>query len=476
MAERPGSRTLLSTGVRTISDDTLIVFLSDTHIGGDPGSDIFESPEELVTLLDELAARRGPIELVLAGDFFDFLQIGTVPEGRNRAAVTIARPEYREIFRALRRFAGEDWHQVAYLPGNHDAELWWNPDIQRTLRAEGLVDEFALSYAVRYESAPERVIYCEHGNQFDPANVITDYSDPLDTPLGDHIVTDLTRRIAPAGRVSRSFDLRDIGRVYPLVTVPDWIAGRIFYDLLGRIATRLLLPLLVGYTAYRIVAYALATANDGSTRFSVWDSYQTLPGVQTLFAEVAWDTLLLVSVFILFFFTIRRAAMQMVNALTSKMPGEPAHAFGLGSPARDIEHFLRTDASPPMHRDLPGNRIHIFVSGHTHAPSLSTLPRDGGGAGDDVVIVNSGCWLRQMRPVPAHFGGPPVFISRFVQTHVRIGIDQGEVRVELREHPKPATQHLLPAERLAIAGRLPAQPAASAQPRVIASLGLPIAG
>lgn len=469
MAERPGSRTLLPSGVRTISDDTLVVFLSDTHIGGDPGSDIFESPEELVTLLDELAARRGPIELVLAGDFFDFLQIGTVPEGQNRAAATIARPEYRDIFGALRQFAAGDGHQVTYLPGNHDAEVWWNPDIQRTLRAEKLVDEFALSYAVRYKSAPERVIYCEHGNQFDPANVITDYSDPLDTPLGDHIVTDLTRRIAPAGRVSRSFDLRDIGRVYPLVTVPDWIVGRIFYDLLGRIATRLLLPLLLGYTAYRIVAYALASANDDSARFSVWDSYRTLPGVQTLFAEVAWDTLLLVSVFILFFLTIRRAAMQMVNALTSKMPGEPAHAFGLGSPASDIERFLTTGAHPPMHRGLPGNRIHVFVSGHTHAPSLSTLQRD---ESDDVVIVNSGCWLRQMRPVPAHFGGPPVFISRFVQTHVRIGIDQGEVRVELREHPKPAMQHLLPAERLAIAGRQPEQPALSSQPRVIASLGL----
>lgn len=469
MVPTPGSRTTLPSGVRTLGDDTLIVFLSDTHIGGDPGSDIFESPDELATLLEELANCHGPVELVLAGDFFDFLQIGTVPPGENRASATIARPEYARIFGALRRFAAKDGHRVLYLPGNHDTEMWWNKDIQRTLHDHGLVDEFALSYAVRYESAPERVIYCEHGNQFDPANLITDYDDPLDTPLGDHIVTDLTRRIAPVGRVSRSFDLGDIGRVYPLVTVPDWIAGRIFYELLGRIATRLLLPLLIGYTAYRIVAYGLA-ATDGSRRFSIWNSYRTLPGVQTLFAEVAWDTLLLVSVFILFFFASRRAAVQTVTTLTSKLPGEPANAFGLGSPVDEIRRFLATEGPPPMRRDPPGNRIQVFVTGHTHAPSLSTLPRR---SGDDVVIVNSGCWLRQMRPVPAHLGGPPVFVSRFVQTHTRVFFDRGAVRVELHEHPKPAHQHLLAAERLAIIGRQPDQPATTAEPRVIGTGALP---
>jgi len=30
--------------IRKLRDDTLIVFLSDCHIGGDEGRDIFESP------------------------------------------------------------------------------------------------------------------------------------------------------------------------------------------------------------------------------------------------------------------------------------------------------------------------------------------------------------------------------------------------------------------------------------------------
>ena len=87
-----------------LSNDTLVVFVSDSHIGGDPGCDGFESPEELEALFAELAGREGPVELILAGDFFDFLQIGEVPEGRDRASLTIQRPEYESLFAALGRF------------------------------------------------------------------------------------------------------------------------------------------------------------------------------------------------------------------------------------------------------------------------------------------------------------------------------------------------------------------------------------
>jgi hypothetical protein len=58
-----------------LSDDTLLVFLSDTHIGGPPGSDIFESAAELTLLVEDLNRHDGPVELVVAGDFFDMLRI-----------------------------------------------------------------------------------------------------------------------------------------------------------------------------------------------------------------------------------------------------------------------------------------------------------------------------------------------------------------------------------------------------------------
>ena len=455
--------TPLPAGIRTLGNGALIVFLSDVHIGGDGGHDIFESPEELAGLLGGLAAHDGPVELVLAGDFFDLLQIGEVPRGGNRASATISRPEYRELFSALRSFAGGDGHRVVYLPGNHDAEVWWNRGIRDTLLGEGLVHEFALSYAARFESAPDRIVYCEHGNAFDPANTITDYDDPLDTPFGEHIVTDVVRRIAPAGRLTRDLDLHDIGRVFPLATIPEWIAGRVFYDLLGRAVAYLFVPLLVGYAGYRVIAYLLAFAYDVPKSLSFWESYRTLPGLQTLFGEIAWDALLLVSVFVLFFFAIRRTATRTISSVAPRASAGRPGASGVGPSVAEIRDLLRADAHPPMRRELRGREIAVFVSGHTHAPSLSLLPKE---AGDDAVVVNSGCWLRQLHQVPAHLGGPPVFVPRFVQTHARVYLDDSVVRAELWEHPKPAPQRLRTTERLAVLGRLPAQPAESTKPRI----------
>ena len=135
-----------------LDNDTLIVFVSDTHIGGDPGCDGFESPKELGALFEELAGRDGPVELILAGDFFDFLQIGEVPEGMDRASLTMSREEYRDLFAALKRFREGEGRRVIYLPGNHDAESFWNQEIQETLREEGMVDEFAYYYLASIEA------------------------------------------------------------------------------------------------------------------------------------------------------------------------------------------------------------------------------------------------------------------------------------------------------------------------------------
>src|SRR5215213_11340192 len=120
--------------MRRLQEVTLVVFVSDSHIGGDPGCDGFESPGELEALFVELAGHEGPVELILAGDFFDFLQIGEVPQGTDRASLTIGRPEYRDLFATLKRFREAAGKRVIYLPGNHDAESFWNLEIQETLR------------------------------------------------------------------------------------------------------------------------------------------------------------------------------------------------------------------------------------------------------------------------------------------------------------------------------------------------------
>src|SRR5918997_3137945 len=375
--------------MRELSNDTLVVFVSDSHIGGDPGCDGFESPAELEALFAGLAAREGPVELILAGDFFDFLQIGKVPEGEDRASLTMDRPEYRSLFAALGRLREAEGKRVIYLPGNHDAESFWNAGIQETLRGRGLVDEFAYRYLASMEVDGERrVIYCEHGNQLDPANTVEDYHDALDTPLGHHVVMDFTRRLAPFGKISGGLDLAEIKMVYPLVAIPRWITGRYFYDFLGKIISYLLLPLLVAYLVYRVAAYLVAAAS-----------------------------------------------------------------------RQKVRSILAGEARAPMDADLDATTVDVFVSGHTHLPSLEEVQRADGSR---AVMVNSGCFLRQLQPVSPRLKGPPVFVSRFVLTHVRVFVQEGALRVELWEQPKPAQQRLTRLERLLSWGRRPQGPSPGA--------------
>ena len=277
-----------------LAEDTLVVFVSDSHIGGDPGCDGFESPAELKQLFDELASREGPVELILAGDFFDFLQIGEVPEGDDRASLTVSRSEYADMFAALKRFGGAGRKTRRLHPRQPRRRGLVEPRIQETLRRLGLVDEFAYYYLASVETGGgRRVIYCEHGNQLDAANTVEDYHDGLDTPLGHHVVMDFTRRIAPYGKISPGLDLAEIKMVYPLVAIPGWVASRYFYNFVGKVIKFLLVPLLVAYMVYRLAIYFISLRQGLGLR--LFGGYQELPEFHVIFVDMSFYALVILA-------------------------------------------------------------------------------------------------------------------------------------------------------------------------------------
>jgi UDP-2,3-diacylglucosamine pyrophosphatase LpxH len=434
-----------------LSDDSLLVFLSDVHIGGAAGEEIFDSAAELVGLLEDLGHHQGPVELVLVGDFLDLLRMGDPGRGEDLVAATLARPKYRNLFASLRAFAGADGHRVVYVVGNHDAELWWNPGARRPLHQAGLVDAFALSYSAAFASLPDQLVYCEHGNQLDPTNTITDYANPLDTPVGAHVVTGVVRPIGSGTALTRSVDLQAVSYVFPLAAIPQWIAGRIFYQFLGQVLRWLLGPLIVAYAAYETLAAAVPS-------FGRW------LGLRPLFLELAYSLGLLAVAFAVLFLISRRTAANAVSAVPARYPGQgPGQA-----PYREdvaIRRLLEEDRPPPMAGTATRLELAVFVSGHTHAPAISRLVRADGRV---TVIINTGCWLRQLQPVDALLGAPPVFVPTYVHSHVRVRAGQDGLTVELWDQPKPAERRLPWIERAAIAGRMPPQPPAAAGPRLLA--------
>jgi UDP-2,3-diacylglucosamine pyrophosphatase LpxH len=434
-----------------LTDDTLVVFVSDTHMGGDPGADLFEAHDELSILFVDLGRHDGPVELVLAGDIFDLLRVGEVATGTNRVAVILADPRYADLIAAWRTFAATDGHRVTYLAGNHDVEMWWNPGVRESLQREGLVHEFALSYGARYRSMPGHLIYCEHGNQLDLSNARADYGDPRESPLGDHVVADLMRPIAPRARTTRGIPLGDLPNVYPLTQIPEWLAGRLFYDLLRRAVTLVMLPLLAAFGLAYVLVYVVAAVRGETADASA---------VQGLFTAIGLAAAVLLVAFVLLFAVVRRALHRSIAFIAPNLAGIDEEAASLAR----VELLKDRADAVPNRADIAFRDIDVFVWGHSHAPSLTAF-HDGSGV-PVRVAANSGCWLRQLRPVPAHLGAPPVFVSQFVLTHVRVTRARDGLRAELWEHVRRVTQPLPWIERLAIAGRSDPDPV-SPGPRLV---------
>jgi hypothetical protein len=245
-------------------------------------------------------------------------------------------------------------------------------------------------------------------------------------------MTELIRPIGSGAAGTGGLDLRQVRYVFPLAAHPgpaEWIAGRIFYQFLDRVLRSLLgllALLVVAYLGYEGLEVALGRASDGSR------------ALRSVLFEATYGLAVLVFALVVVFLISRRTAEHSVSTLATRFPWL---APGLERYREEaaIRQLLEHDQPPPMAGGLSPLEIAVFVSGHTHAPAMSELTRADG---RETVIVNTGCWLRQLQPVPARLGAPPVFVPAFVNSHVRIRSSHGGVTVELWEHPKPAERRL----------------------------------
>ncbi len=175
----------------TIPDSSIPQFeelyvISDLHLGGPPGFQIFNSGAELERLINHLRARpeESRVALLINGDFVDFLaerpSMHFDPAGAVEKLDRIATkdPAFKPIFDALKTFAATENRSLIINLGNHDLELalpWVRDHLMSILSKNNEAARGRITLAFDGAGYLCRVgksrVLCVHGNEVDTWNV-----------------------------------------------------------------------------------------------------------------------------------------------------------------------------------------------------------------------------------------------------------------------------------------------------------------
>lgn len=386
-----------------------VLAASDMHLGGH-GS---HRPVEDLTAAIERAS--GPGVLVLAGDVLE-LVAGDVRDVR-----TTLEDEGR-LTAAVRAFAACEGRRVVYLLGNHDSRLAWDSGAA-TAVTEAFCCELALALELKIDTGQGvRRVQVEHGHRLDPANSYIDPRDPLDVPLGNRVVQQLTPAVHKYAYFNDADSLPD-----PL-SFPRFIASRLAYRRFARHLKWLMVPFLLALLLKLPLTLSLFSKTAIGARIAHWPGRFLLLG-----GLVVADLVLVIAALAL-------AAYAVWDAVSSAAL----------DPRRGRNDSVRADALARIRDGYAG-----MITGHSHLAELTPL--------GDGFYANTGCCAEVLEECRARVGPLPIF--RPVRQASWIELEAGSdlhVRLVRGRQPMPAGSTL---ERLNVR-RQPSD----ARPGVVASL------
>ena len=353
----------------TVLAGARVVVVSDLHL---PSSATPASTAAATEVARTIEAWIGPGVLVFAGDTVELLA-----EQPDDAAAALR--AHHRLQDAVCTFAGADDRAVLYLIGNHDGRLTWDAHA-RSRVAEALGADMALAADLEIETGRGcRRVRIEPGHAFDRASAFVDPRDPLDSPLGHHVV----RELLPALKTDDRPWLAGAERLADPVSLPTFFASRMAYRRIAPHLGWLALPFLAALLLKLPLTYALASHLGHQTGTIVWARRLLVVGL----AIVA--DLVLVAGFLV---VAARHTWRSINEITLESPG-------LGQRGQ-----ARNDAARERARQLVAEGYAGLVTGHTHHPEL-TIMGDG-------FYANTGSCSEVVDAGAAHLGLPPVFLSR----------------------------------------------------------------
>jgi UDP-2,3-diacylglucosamine pyrophosphatase LpxH len=332
-----------------------VIAISDLHL---PPERTTVSGRCCEVLSRRLAAETSPVTVVLAGDIVEMLAY----PGRAAADVLDA---HDDLCRAL-ALVTERGGQVIYTVGNHDGDLAWD------LKAATAVREATgarLCLAADLVLPGGEKIRVEHGHQIDPYNCFHDPRNPLDTPLGHHIVREVIPKIEWLGRdwLTGAHEMADPA------DFPSFLASRLVYRKLVRhLWWVILVP---------IVLFALVLPQVGRVGNRYPDAGRWLHDGEIL----GYGALVDIAIIALLIGIVSRRAWTSISALALSERG-----YGQNSAARE-----RAD-------ELIGQGYTGYLSGHTHHPELH--------AHGDGFYGNTGSCTSVVEAINTIYGMPPVYL------------------------------------------------------------------
>ncbi len=154
------------------------IIVSDFHLGkgislGDGSRNLLEdftSDRQFVEFLEHYLSgvyKRSEVELIINGDFFNFLQIDyrdqftdIITEADSLHKLMSILRGHPEIFAKLGEFSRTPHHSVIFILGNHDPGLLWE-GVQKVIRTE-----LGGSVFFEMEAYDREGVWVEHGNQY----------------------------------------------------------------------------------------------------------------------------------------------------------------------------------------------------------------------------------------------------------------------------------------------------------------------
>lgn len=358
-----------------------VVIVSDCHLSAGPyfegrpnPHEDFHSDEQMRELFEYFSSGdyggRHPVELIIGGDFLDFLNVPIL--GEFEAQITEESAVYKlqailkahpRVTQAIQSFASLPGKRVTYLVGNHDAELFF-PQVQeqitRAWDPEGRFPSPVVEVVVSRDFlALGPGVEFRHGNQFEASNAL-DFEEPF----------------YPASSANAA----------PTLKLP-W----------GSI-------------------YILKIVNRLKWERETWDKVRPVK-VAMLFGLILdpWFTVRLILLSGYYF--LRTRVLPLIDPGTKIIPSL-RHTFSILGEEFQVFQDLEEEA-----RQLLTERedLHTIIFGHTHRPMHKVFA-------DGKQYLNTGTWIRMIDLDWRGLGRP--FRKTFALVEF---MESGESRAELRE-------------------------------------------